>query len=124
MELDITDFFKSADPHLYSSSVAELGRYAGKITWNNACNCEYNLIDSLEKKNAAIKFIRSFGAWEDDEINSWSDNEINALIVQFISGDMREHPGNWEEYESLSQAGQVSGRCFESDGRIYYTLDE
>jgi hypothetical protein len=124
MELDITDFFNSADPYIYSASIARLGIDAGKITWNNACNCEYNLIDSLEKKDAAIKFIRSFGAWEDDEINSWTDNEINALIVQFISADMQELPGNWEECERLSEAGQISGRLFESGGRIYYTLDE
>jgi hypothetical protein len=64
------------------------------------------------------------GAGGDDEINSWTDNEINALIVQFISTDMQEHPGNWEEYERLSQAGQISGRLFESGGRIYYMLDE
>lgn len=36
MEIDITDFVKSAEPFHYSASRAEMGANAAGITWANA----------------------------------------------------------------------------------------
>lgn len=36
MEIDITNFVRTAKTHDFSASVAEMGQNAGKITWNNA----------------------------------------------------------------------------------------
>ena len=133
MELDITDFFLGCDdPQQYSASVAELGRWAGRITWANACRDAKTrpLLQTTEEIAAAQKYFASMGAWSDHEIRQWSLEELNALLIQFIAGTMRE--GNldsdatqddWEYYEALIQTGQVSGNLFKSDdGRIYYTI--
>lgn len=76
---------------LYSASIMELGEDAAKITWENALDCEIDFIDSEEKEKEARDYIREFGAWSEEEITSWSRKELNALIIQFISGDLREY---------------------------------
>ena len=35
-EINVTRFFRTAEPSDYSASVAELGTNAGRITWGNA----------------------------------------------------------------------------------------
>lgn len=136
MEIDITDFFNNAAPMDYSASVAEIGRDAGPSTWRaaNDDSGEYPIIDTDEKREAFRSFVRSAGAWSDDEINAWSDTEINALAIQWVSCDMREVPDvemgpgmsadDWAEYQSMSEAGIVSGSLFKGiDGRIYWQIE-
>lgn len=133
MELEITKFFNAAKPRNYSASVAELGRDAGAITWANACEDApaFDLLNSDEKREAARAFVRTLGAWSDDEIAAWSDTELAALIMQFIAGDMREFfelaHGDWSEWEALCNAGTCSSRIFGGplsvDGRVYFQMD-
>lgn len=116
MEINVTKFYKYADPATYSASAAELGDNAGRITWQAAKDADFNLLDSADKLQAMREWAKSAGAWSDAEIAAWSDVELNALFIQLVSGDMRESEGmNWEEYE---------GAIFEGvGGQIYYSLE-
>lgn len=133
MELNISAFFKTAAPMDYSASQMEIGRDAGPSTWRAAVEDseDHMILDDDEKREAFRDFVRSAGAWSEEEIDAWSDKELNALCIQWVSGDMREPcgfelgpdttPEEWADYESQSQAGQVAGRIFKgTDGEIYF----
>ena len=131
MELNITSFFENADAFNYSASQAELGQNAGKITWNAAVadSSEFMLLDTEEKREEWRADVRGFGAWDDDEIAAWSDQELDALLIQFISGDIREFESlcgdDWEEYQKLQEQGTVSGRMYlGDDGNVYFYVGE
>ena len=133
MELDITEVFNKivGEPQLYSASQFELGPDAGKITWQaaNTFSNDTLLLNTDEKQEAAIGFFAGFGAWSDDELRVMSRQELNALLVQFIAGDIRESvslqddPIDWDEYEAECQQGTVAGYLFYSEGKVYYTLE-
>lgn len=135
MDLDITEFFNGAAPMDYSASAAEIGLNAGPDTWRAACDDapDYPLLDTDDKRAAFRAFVRSSGGWSDAEIAAWSDAELTALLIQWISGDMREPVGfelgpgttaeQWAEYERQSCEGQCAGRIFRAgDGRIYFYI--
>ena len=129
MELDITDFFNNAAPADYSASAMELGDNAGRITWGHAVEDapDYPLLDTDDKREAFRDFIREFGAWDNTEIAAWTDQELTALLIQFISGDMREanlDPAapDWTQYEKDAEAGRVSSRIFRSANRVYFYI--
>lgn len=137
MELDITELFNSAAPMDYSASCAEIGQSAGADTWRAACedSPDFSILDNDEKREAFRMFVRSAGAWSDDEIAAWSDVELNALCVQWVAGDMREPvgfelgpdttPEQWADYQRQSEAGHVAGRIFNgTDNRIYFYIGE
>lgn len=129
MELDITEFFNGATPSDYSASVIEKGPDAGPITWAAACAGPVILPDA-DAIEAARAFIRASGGWDDTEIAAMPDSEVNALIVQWIAGDMRDFGSDaegwdWEEYETGSAAGTYAGNLFRgTDGRIYFYMGE
>lgn len=132
MELNITRFFRAAEPSDYSASIAEIGRDAGRVTWQAACDDadDYALLDTEEKREAFKAFIHGFGAWSDAEVALWSHTELNALCIQFIAGDIREAgldsaEPDWAEYEAGAQAGRYAGRLFLGiDGEVYYYIGE
>jgi len=79
----------------------------------------------------AKEYIKTWGAWEHDEIDSWSEDETKALIVQYAAGDYREteydlrdEEGNvdWDEYEAAAQNGSISGNLFMHDGKLYMSF--
>lgn len=130
MELKITDFFNRSNPIYYSASCAEIGQDAGKITWENALNCEFRLLNSEEEKEAARDHLRAYGAWTDEEIAAWGDDELNAITVQDISAAIREFQevanSDWKEWQKLSESGAVSGLLYGGelsvDGEVYFYL--
>lgn len=135
MELDITEFVRTAETHDFSGSVMTHGQDAGKITWNNAvreaANTQFITADS---RDAFESWAREFGAWERKEIAAWSLAECNALLIQYISGDLNELESlcysdsdefciDWQEAETLSQRGTIGGDIFKSeDGRVYFYM--
>lgn len=131
-ELDITEFFNNAAPMDYSASVAEIGKDAGRDTWNAACedSTEYNILDNDEKRELFREFVRGFGAWDDAEIAAWTDVELNALCIQFISGDMRDaglhadmSDDEWTGYgENENSSGRIYGGILTTDGRVYFNI--
>jgi len=134
MELDITRFFAVADPFQYSASRMELGQNAANITWDHARAdaSDYNLLNDDESRDAMRAHIKGFGAWDEAEIAAMSDQDLNALLIQMISGDMREGGldsdptlADWAAYEDAATSGNVGGRINRGDnGRIYYYIGD
>jgi len=107
----------------YSASIAEIGHNAGPDTWNAAmADCmQYEMLSDSEEIAEFKSDVEEYGAWSEEEIAGWSDQECNALFVQFISAELREKGDmDWDEYEKQSEAGQVSGRLYHSEGETYY----
>ena len=131
MEINITRFFKEANSHDYSKSIATDGPNAGPNAWGAAVSAfeKYPLINSNKKRTALRKHLAKFGAWEDFEINAWGNAELNAMFLQLVSMDMNEAgldigAPDWVQYESDSEAGRISGAMFVADdGDIYYGFE-
>ncbi len=139
MEIDVTRFVETADACEFSASRMELGDNAGKITWDNAKReaAESPLLplDATDEFNA---WVRGFGAWDKEEIESWDATDRNALLIQFISGDLRqleslcapddESEGelygiDWQKAEALASEGTISGNIYcGDDGRVYFYM--
>lgn len=132
MELKITDFFNKTNPFYYSASVAELGEDVGKITWENALDCGFSLINTEEEKEAARDHFRAYGAWAEEEIAAWTGAALNALVIQEISAEMRDldelAAGDWSKWQELCTDGAASGRLYggelSTDGEVYFYLGE
>lgn len=135
MEIDITDFIRNAETHELSGSVAELGQDAGKITWNNAVReAEFTQFITETTRDQFESWARYFGAWEYAEIAAWSLDECNALLIQYIAGDLNELGSlcysdsdefgiNWKKAERLSNEGTIGGHIFKGDnGRVYFYM--
>lgn len=119
----------------YFASVAEIGRDAGPSTWRAACDDapDYPLLDTEEKRDAFRRFVRDSGGWTDEEILVWSNDDLTALLIQWVSGDMREPvgfelgpdttPEQWADYREQSESGHCSGRIWRNDdGRVYFYI--
>jgi hypothetical protein len=136
MEIDITAFVKQAEPCQFSASQMELGKDAGKITWNNAKQEAANspLLNSDVELDACRAWAKEFGAWEPEEIAAWSAEDCNALLIQYISGELRELESlcwsdddengiDWEKARKLSERGTIAGTIYPGDdGRIYFYM--
>lgn len=115
-----------------SGSVAELGEGAGRLTWGNCVReAEQGNPITDENRDNARAWVRSFGAWGEEEINGWDDAELGALLLQFAAGDIREAEGvadddgeiDWAEYERQAEAGRVSGRLFRDEaGTVWFNF--
>lgn len=134
MEIDITDFVRTAETHDLSGSVAELGKDAGKITWNNAVReAATTQLITESGRDEFESWVRAFGAWDRAEIAAWSLDECNALLIQYISGDLNELESlcysdsdefgiDWRKAEKLSERGTISGCIFKSADRVYFYM--
>lgn len=130
MDINISRLFKTINPKYYSASRAELGENAGSITWQNAIDAAPNYLKSSEKRAEFKSYMQGFGAWSQSEIKAWSVKECNALLLQLISGDIRDagldttNP-NWQQYQADSEAGRISGRLFCGDGgQVFYYIGD
>ena len=131
LEIDVS-FLLECDASDFSASQFERGPNAGKITWANACEACHLINLTPEEILAAKEYIKTWGAWEDDEIDSWSEGETKALIVQYAAGGYREaefcqlmdEDGNidWAEYEASAQNGATSGNLFMHDGKLWLSF--
>jgi hypothetical protein len=130
-QINITRFFNEAAPMDYSASCAEIGQNAGTDTWNAAKEDApyWNMLDDDDKRDAFRFWVKSSGAWDDDEIAAWSDVELNALFVQWVSGDIREGfewdcEDIWANYQELAERGTVSSNIWkDDDGEIFFSLE-
>ena len=123
MELDITHLMaEAAEMKYYSASAFELGEDAGAITWNNSLD---HVEESPLLTDAQLPefrdYIREFGAWDDEEIDSWSLTECNALCLQLIAGDIRERQHYADRDELDDYESQCGGRIYgDGDQWFYY----
>lgn len=70
MEIDIADFFTSADPFEFSASIAERGQNAGPQTWANAKEqaADAPLLQTEEQLEALRDWALSSSAWNEEKI--------------------------------------------------------
>lgn len=130
IELDITEFFNTECPRDYSASVAELGPTAGQDTWRAAVeNAPDHAFVTPENRDEVIAHFRSYGAWSDEELQAHNNDELCAMLIQDISGTMRDFPGgmgpgmDWEAYYAGCEAGTYSGRIYGADGgRVFFCI--
>lgn len=124
--VDITDFLAQECMRDYSASVAEIGADAGAYTWQA---CAENAPDwqflKPENMDDFRDYVRSFGAWGDDEIASWEDAYLQALCLQCIAGDARDcgadKPGaDWQAIRNDQESGHVNSNIYAQDGRIFW----
>ena len=94
MELNVTRLFShekyNADD--ICNSIMNLGKDAATITWNNALALanHIQLIKGKVDKAEVIDALMGYGAWYRSEMEEWTMKELNALVFQFITGDMDE----------------------------------
>lgn len=126
LEIKIDHLINNPITPYLSGSVAELGDYAGNITWNN-CKREAQLkplLTTAEQIAEAKQYFKEFGAWED--LDTWPDSEINALTLQWIASVIREFESfdTFEEYEAAEMEGTVSGGIFKHSetNEFYFQL--
>jgi hypothetical protein len=130
IELDITAFFNTECPRDYSASIAELGPFAGRDTWQAAVeNAPDHAFVTDENRDEVIAHFRAYGAWTDEELQAHSNDELCAMLLQDISGTMRDSdmgPGiDWAAYEAACEAGTYSGRIFRADdGRVFFYIGD
>lgn len=132
MLIDITDFFSRAEPCHYASNMLEGGPDVAERTWRAAINDapDFPLLVTEQQQEAARYFFAGFGAWDEEELAEWDVDNLTALLIQFISADIREFEeiadGDWEEWRRLGEEGKVSSRLFGGslaiDGRVYYYI--
>lgn len=125
-EIEITRLFAEDSPFVpfdLSNNRATLGDNAGELTWQASVECaeEIVLLGTDELKEAFRDFVRSSGGWDDEEIAAWSDTELNALLLQWIAGDVREAFGDtefsewdWDAYKIDAESGSKSSRLYRS----------
>lgn len=131
MELNVTRLAVDGDLPEFSGSIAERGPNAARETWANANAeaAERPLIETPAQVQKVRDFFGEFGAWDKAERDAWTPTEVNALLVQYISGDLRElqslaagdGPGDidWDEAEALSERGTCAGYLFSTAGEVY-----
>jgi hypothetical protein len=131
LEIDVS-FLLKTDASDFSASQFELGPNAGKITWANAREACDLISLTPEEILEAKDYIKTWGAWDDEEIDSWSEEDTKALIVQSAAGDYREAEGccwdeelcqiDWDEYEIQASAGRIAGTMFMHEGKMYMSF--
>ncbi len=123
MEINVTELV-AEDCSSFSNSIHESGlKNIGEITWRNACEyARENMLCTTDAELDKLRdWIADFGAWDSEEIAAMSDVELNAMLVQFVSGDVREseHYDSFEEYSE--QAGGRLLKDEDDDGKwLYY----
>lgn len=132
LEIDVS-FLLETEASQFSASQAELGPNAGRITWANACEACHLINLTPEEILEAKEYIKTWGAWEHDEIDSWSEDETKALIVQYAAGDYREAESvcgddeyqagiDWDKYEEEASAGSISGNLNFDGVKLYLSF--
>lgn len=126
MEINISALVKEERLTDYFASVAEKGPHAAIDTWNAALGSRITLVSLPEEIHTAKDYLRCFGCWSQEEIDTWSDGEVNALVIQLVSGDLREYIEAKEqgEEEFKNWEERYGGRIYEHEGDYYYYLGE
>jgi hypothetical protein len=135
IELNITKYFEENDPYYMSNSVNNLGSNAARITWDNSLAAsDGNLLTTDESLQAVRSWIKSFGAWDDAEIEAYNVKELEAFILQDAANTINEINSIFErdyEYDdSLSLSEIIDIICNDSDyfeelsGNIYTHDDQ
>lgn len=130
MELNVNQIVRAhldGNPpaHLCSGSMAELGNDAGRVTWDNSCDLADRLPGFLETEDALQEVrdhIKSYGAWDEEEIAAFTPRDLRAFIVQEVMAEIRhleEHGEidleDFTEEEFREATENEGGRLFRGD---------
>lgn len=133
----------------YSCSTAERGAYAGPGSWASANrdamallpaslatkNIHQRVVTEEEFDDHIVVWAKQFGAWDDDEINAMGVQGRRALLVQYISGSLRESglgddrpeditDEQMSNYETRASEGQCDSSIWrDDDGAFWYSLE-
>ncbi len=126
IEIDVTVYVEDHDCSLYSDSVFNSGlQNIGEITWRNACQqvTDEPLV-TAEQQAELRDWLAGFGAWDREEIAAMTDVETNAMLLQFVAGDVQEmlDYDTDEGYRAACEYGTCSGRLYKSSDRWYFLV--
>jgi hypothetical protein len=136
MEIDITHFFTGdVETWEVSGSNATHGKDAAETTWRaaKALARERPLLATDEQLDAMRAFVRNSGGWDRKEIAAMTPDDLDALLNQWIVGDMREssledsplEEIDWAAYEVECHDGALPGRIYRgTDGKVYFSLSD
>jgi hypothetical protein len=124
-EYDVTHLEMEDCGQLFGS-VFELGKDAGRITWNN---CMKAALDHPLVKDDEVDeirdYFRGYGAWDNAEIDAWTRQELDALVTQEAAAAFREYEmfDSYEEYMEAAEQGTVATQIYRDDnGRWWLNL--
>jgi hypothetical protein len=126
LEVDVTYLF-DLDCSEFSASRFERGENVGHETWAAANEqAEEKPLVTSEQQDDLRKWIKDFGAWDDQEIAAMSEVETNALLIQFVAGEIRELEGldlvdDDEARNEASEQGRIGSHLYKDDnGRWFF----
>lgn len=125
MEIKITQL-AAEDMFQFSHSAAEGGQNAGENTWRAAMEGP-KLLNTPEEFAQARDFLWATGGWDNGECAAFTEDGLNALILQFIAGDIREAGADcledidWQEYEADEN---INHNIFKNGDEYFYYLGE
>ena len=123
MNVDITRYATDPDSLIaFSASKAETGNPdIGRATWRAALveAAAHPMVSGADDLVELIDWLGEFGAWTMGDLETWPPTKLNALLLQFVAGDLRE----W--FEGGADLGcQVDSSCRvsepENDGQWEY----
>jgi hypothetical protein len=125
MELNVTHMIEAInDSPPLVGSIAQYGPNAAAMTWGNskAFGAEHPLLKTDEERAAARDHFRSYGAWDDAEIDGWSEEELQGITCQEVAHQISELEmfETEEEYSAAAERGTVSGRLGKGDDGQWY----
>lgn len=132
-QINITKFVAQACPRDYSASVAELGNNAGRITWAQAQEDAgyWQFLNTEADLQTFRDWLKPWGAWDEEEIAAMSPRDLNALLIQWIAGDMREcgisadmSSADWQAVEQRQQ-GNAPGNIWHDNetNETFFSLE-
>ena len=117
MEIDVTAFVAEHSMWDCAHSIFEGNPTAGRDTWEAALEISRTdpacMFVNDDTRQELRDHFASFGAWARDEIEAWDDAELNALLLQFVAGDVR----NLEEHPDAEP-----GRTYRHEGRTFISI--
>lgn len=122
MEIDVTMVMENPENWIeFSSSIAERGENCGTDSWKNAMNFMFQKpLMTIEQLPVFKKYIETFGAWEDEQIEKWTPQECNALLVQLVAGNARERQHFIDEDREDEYEENHGGSLEKCDDKWYY----
>jgi hypothetical protein len=129
----------------YSCSTAERGSYAGAGSYaaavrdamsllpasNAVLNIHVSTVTESEFDAHIVEWLKPWGGWTDEEIQDMGLEGRRALLLQFISGDLREagldedrpeeiSTETWDAYQTMAEAGQCQGSIWRDESGVYW----
>ncbi len=129
----------------YSCSSAERGAYAGAGSYaaavrdamsllpasNAVLNIHVSSVSESEFDAHIIEWLKPWGGWTDEEIRAMGVEGRRGLLLQFITGDLREagldndrpediSEETWADYLAMAEDGQCQSNIWRDDSGVFW----